>query len=650
MKRSGRVAACPDMVNAQGGRACDKIHTGPVKKVYSPLCRHPLEGKRAIARPLSENPVRETSMMKPATAVILRAATIFGRVMIVAAFMTAAALALSVEASASKRVALVIGNSAYQHAGVLANPSNDATDMGAALNELGFKVVVGNDLDNRGMREKIREFAAELRGADVAMFFYAGHAVQVNGRNYLAPIDTKLEFESDVDFETIPIEFIQRQMEREVETILVFLDACRDNPISRSLKAASRSNGTGKGLAEEKLSAAGTFIAFSTDPGNVALDGKGRNSPFAKALVENIKRPGVEISTMMTDVRVQVRAETNGAQTPWTNSSLLGHFYFNPAAPAQQPAGENVAALDSNAATQNGTQPANGAKVDDARVAALAWESVKDSTSVEALEYFLASFGDTFYGGLARLRIEQLKGGKTASSTDNAKDTAIAGTTTSTEAKPAEEAATTEGETKLAEETKVASLATEEPARSVEPEFDRREVARGIQQELQRLGCSAGKVDGLWGDKSVRALDSLSRSAGIKLVSADPKPELLDQLRDHKGKGCAVICSAKETVKNGRCVAKVCPAGQQLSSKGSCFTPKTKQAKAEPEPRKKRQTQQVQRQQVIVQQQPQQVIVQEQPQQVIVDEGPVLSGGGRSGGGLSIGIGGGGIVCIVGGC
>ncbi|MEC9343635.1 MAG: caspase family protein, partial [Pseudomonadota bacterium] len=193
------------------------------------------------------------------------------------------------QAFAAKRVAMVIGNSAYTHAPQLANPSNDASDMAAELRALGFVVVEGTDLTNRGMRDKIREFASELRGAEVGMLFYAGHGLQVNGRNYLAPVDAKLEFESDLDFETIPLEFIQRQMEREVKTLLLFLDACRDNPLTRSFKSASRSGGVGKGLAELK-SAPGTLIAFATDPNNVALDGKGRNSPFTTALLANIAR------------------------------------------------------------------------------------------------------------------------------------------------------------------------------------------------------------------------------------------------------------------------------------------------------------------------------------------------------------------------
>lgn len=538
-----------------------------------------------------------------------RIAGILLRSVVASVFVIVAAQAA--EAGNGKRVALVIGNSAYQNAGILTNPANDAEDIAAALKELNFTVVVGTDLNNRGMRDKIREFASELRGAEVAMFFYAGHAIQVNGKNYLAPIDTKLEFESDVDFETIPVEFVERQMEREVDTILLFLDACRDNPITRSLKAASRSGGAGKGLAEEKLTAAGTLIAFSTDPGNVALDGKGRNSPFAKALIANIRRPGVEISTMMTDVRVQVREETNNAQTPWTNSSLLGHFYFNPLPSGST--GDQVAALDGKDQSHDATATpalssggnASAGKVDDARVAALAWDSVKDTDSQDALEFFISRFGDTFYGGLAQLRLNRLKAANSATP----KPTADSGAS----AQP-EKSAETPKEVTPEPETKVASLEPKEDARSLEPTFDLREVTRAIQERLARLNCDPGAADGLWGKRTEGALDNFSRAAKVKLASAEPNPDLLDQLQSYKGEGCPVVCSVKQENIGGRCVAKTCPAGQLLSSKGNCYTPRQREATVQPEPQT---TRRLNRRQVIMQGDPQDgMIVQQDPQMV----------------------------------
>ncbi len=180
-------------------------------------------------------------------------------------------------------MALVIGNSAYEHTNPLPNPHNDATDISAALERLGFEVIgSGVDLDKRSLERKIREFTSTLTGADVALFFYAGHAVQVGDQNYLVPVDARLASEADVDFETISLRLVLQHMERDREkkTSLVFLDACRDNPLAKNLARSmgTRSSSVGQGLAAVK-GGVGTLIGFSTQPGNVARDGTGRNSP-----------------------------------------------------------------------------------------------------------------------------------------------------------------------------------------------------------------------------------------------------------------------------------------------------------------------------------------------------------------------------------
>ncbi len=238
-------------------------------------------------------------------------------------------------ALAEKRVALVIGNSAYVHATVLANPANDAAEMAKALTETGFQVIAGLDLDKRGFDGKMRDFARALSGADVALFYYAGHALQVGGRNYLVPVDAAMQGERDLDFEAVAVDFVLRQMEieRENKTNLVFLDACRDNPLSRNLARSmgTRSTSIGQGLAQVRTGV-GTFISYSTQPGNVALDGSGANSPFTEALVKGIKVAGRNLTSVMIDVRKDVLAVTSGKQVPWDHSSLTGDFYFQLAA------------------------------------------------------------------------------------------------------------------------------------------------------------------------------------------------------------------------------------------------------------------------------------------------------------------------------
>ncbi len=230
------------------------------------------------------------------------------------------------------RVALVIGNGAYTNAATLPNPASDAREMTRVLRELGFKVIEGYDLDGTAMRRKIASFGAELSGAGVTLFYYAGHGMQVAGKNYLIPIDAKLERPSSLGVEAIEVSAVLSDMEAEKRVNLVFLDACRDNPLSRSLArsfGSSRSTTVGQGLAQLNAGI-GTLITFATSPDTVALDGSGKNSPFTTAMLNHIRTPGLEIRSMLTRVRADVIKATNQQQVPWDHSSLTGDFYFRP--------------------------------------------------------------------------------------------------------------------------------------------------------------------------------------------------------------------------------------------------------------------------------------------------------------------------------
>jgi uncharacterized caspase-like protein len=186
-------------------------------------------------------------------------------------------------------------------------------------------VVAGLDLDKRGMEDKLREFGRKLGNAGLALFFYAGHGMQVAGKNYLIPVDAKLEQPGDLNLDTIDVGFVLAQMEADQRVNLVFLDACRDNPLARSFarRLGTRSTAVGQGLASIK-SGGGTMIAYATDPDAVALDGDGRNSPFTTALLKHLPTPGLEIGLMMRRVRNEVYQATRGRQTPWDHSSLFG--------------------------------------------------------------------------------------------------------------------------------------------------------------------------------------------------------------------------------------------------------------------------------------------------------------------------------------
>jgi hypothetical protein len=300
-------------------------------------------------------------------------------------------------AAAERRVALVIGNSAYEHTNPLPNPHNDATDISAALARLGFEVIgSGVDLDKRSLERKIREFTSTLAGADVALFFYAGHAVQVGDQNYLVPVDARLATEADVDFETVSLRLVLQHMERDREkkTSLVFLDACRDNPLAKNLARSmgTRSSSVGQGLAAVK-GGVGTLIGFSTQPGNVARDGTGRNSPYAGALLKQMEGTRGDINAVLINVRNQVLQATSGQQVPWEHSSLTQQFHFR------------RAVLAPSAADQ--PQPVHPSPTQNDE--AMAWATTKDTTSVAVLEAFLKHYSSGVYAEMARARLQELK-------------------------------------------------------------------------------------------------------------------------------------------------------------------------------------------------------------------------------------------------
>jgi uncharacterized caspase-like protein len=305
-------------------------------------------------------------------------------------------------ASAERRVALVIGNGAYQAVPALANPANDARALAAALERLGFDVVSGFDLTNADMRRTVRDFAARISGADVAFFFYAGHGLQVAGENYLLPVDADLKSEADLDFSALRMELVTRQIDREAKIKIVMLDACRDNPFEKQLArgmASTRSAALRKGLAEiGKVQ--GSMIAFATEPGDVAQDGDGKHSPFTMALLRHIETPGVEIGVMMRRVTKDVFDATREKQRPWTNASLTGEFYLKPGEPVP-PAAPSAAAA--------APPPAAGG-FDERHIELALWQAADKSGVAADYEEYLKAYPQGRFAGMARNRLEALKG------------------------------------------------------------------------------------------------------------------------------------------------------------------------------------------------------------------------------------------------
>lgn len=240
--------------------------------------------------------------------------------------LAGAALALIVSlgapAYAESRVALVIGNGGYKSVPELANPPNDAKDVADALKSLGFKVTLGVDADQAHMQNLIGAFAKDASTASVSLFYYGGHGLQVSAHNYLIPVDAQLRTVEDIEKRTIHFDEVLDAQAKGSGIHLVFLDACRNNPIKNASVQLQSA-----GLARVG-NAAGFLIAFATQPDNVAFDGAGRNSPFAQSLLGHIATPGVDVSSMMIAVRRDVIASTGGAQVPWENSSLTRQFYF----------------------------------------------------------------------------------------------------------------------------------------------------------------------------------------------------------------------------------------------------------------------------------------------------------------------------------
>lgn len=411
------------------------------------------------------------------------------------------AMAIASLAHAERRIALVIGNSVYQNTAELKNPKNDAGDMAASLRRLGFEVFEGHDLDKRSMERMIRQFGVKLSGADLALFFYAGHGVAVGGQNYLVPTDARLASEGDADFEGLLLTLVLKQMEREAKTSIVLLDACRDNPLARNLARTmgTRSSQVSQGLAEVRTGV-GTLIGFSTQPGNVATDGAGRNSPYAEALLRHIEVSGTDVSGVLIAVRNDVLKATDGRQVPWEHTSLTGQVYLKIAPPS------TLAAV---------RPPATNPGTYDREMELSYWSSVKDSKSPALLQSYLDRYPSGNFSGLARTMLKELS--------------------------PA---------------------AGSSAPQSAPPSFtgDKVELVRSLQTELQRVGCDPGTVDGKWQSKTRGALTQFARLAKLDLHTEKPSPAALDAVRGHKNRVCPLDCGAGKVERDGNCVATTVPA------------------------------------------------------------------------------------------
>ncbi len=292
---------------------------------------------------------------------------------------------------AGKRVALVIGNAAYKYTAPLANPINDARDIASALKRLGFNVMLERDLTKVGLDRAFGRFAQAMRGADAALFYYAGHGMQYQGINYLVPVDATLEDEAVLPYEMAQLDNVLADMARVKGVRIAVLDACRDNPLEKKLKrrlARSRGITPTRGFARVKRTE-GTLVAFATQTGDVAAEGDGRNSPFTTALLKHIETPALEVGALFRRVASAVNRTTNGKQTPELSISLLGEFFF----------------ADGREGPKVSVAQETGGRLS---AAAEAWSVIQGTKFAGDLEAFILEYPDSFFAKLAQARLARL--------------------------------------------------------------------------------------------------------------------------------------------------------------------------------------------------------------------------------------------------
>ncbi len=313
--------------------------------------------------------------------------------LLLAAVATAASERGASERGGSERVALVIGNANYHKVAGLTNSVNDARDVAAVLKAQGVDVIHRKDLDKAAMEQAIGEFGDRLRAGATGIFYYAGHALQMQGQNYLIPVDATLSAEQRTRLETISLDLILDQLSHsKVKVSILILDACRNNPFERKFRSI------GAGLAQVNAPE-GTLIAYATAPGQVANDGDGENGLYTAELIRVMKEPGLSVEEVFKRVRIAVSRKSNGEQIPWESSSLTGDFYFIP-----------------------GKRPTAGDEARDAAWANLrltedekVWSSIKESANQDDFKAFVAAYPGSPYAAFAARRLDAMQQNATVS-------------------------------------------------------------------------------------------------------------------------------------------------------------------------------------------------------------------------------------------
>jgi uncharacterized caspase-like protein len=456
---------------------------------------------------------------------------------------------------ADKRVALVIGNSGYQNVARLGNPTNDASAITEILKGAGFDLVESRrDLKISEMRRVFRDFANSSRDADVAVVYYAGHGIEVEGTNYLIPIDASLEQDLDVYDEAFSLDRILVTIEPAKQLRLVILDACRNNPFAKAMKRTIGSRAIGMGLAKVEPTSPNTLIAFASKAGSTASDGDSKNSPFTAALVRHIAKPGLDLRKAFGFVRDDVLKNTSNKQEPYVYGSLGGDDVpLVPAKPAASEPLHNAQAdirRDYELALQVGTK-----KVWDAFIAsypsgfytelaeAQRGRSIAEETRIAATEK--ARLAEQEKARLALEGAKQAEQAKAATQATAAEEARVA----AEKATQIEQAKVLAAEKLRVAAEKVADTEPQKPAQQVaslpspdtpapKPALSQAEMTRSLQVELRRVGCLTGSADGEWTSASRRSLELFNKYAGMKLEVKLASLDALDAIKTKPGRVC----------------------------------------------------------------------------------------------------------------
>ena len=536
-------------------------------------------------------------------------------------FLAAALLLVCQPAFAAKRVALVLGNSVYQNAPPLSNPVNDAAVIAAKLREAGFDVVDSrHDLPAAETRRALRDFADAARDADIAVVYYAGHGLEVEGTNYLVPVDAKLERDTDVYDEALSLDRVLVAVEPAKQLRLVILDACRDNPFAKGMKRSVASRSIGRGLAKIEPTSPNTLIAYSAKAGSTALDGDARNSPFTLALANHLTTPGLDVRKAFGFVRDDVLKTTGNRQEPFVYGSLGGNDV--PLVPAK---------LAPAAAAPN---PQAEARAD--------YELALQIGNKDAFNAFLAQHPDGFYANLARIQLAKIAAEEArVAATEKARQAEQERARLAAEGAQKAQQAKADADAKAAEQARLAAEKAKEAAQAQAIEAERKRVAtdtastrgtpdsnvpdnkaspnntpdadtptaktagggtnltsldagppqaelvKSVQNELRRVGCLTAAADGEWNAASQRSLALFNKNAGTKFDVKLASLDALDAIKLKPSRVCPLICEHGFKVDGDRCSRIVCAEGSVLNDDNECVKrrAKTPTAKREPDPR-----------------------------------------------------------------